>query len=257
MNIDVTTRGTVAGDVKAHARDRIAQLEGHVRDRMLSARVVLAEEPNPRLERPSRAEAELNVNGHMVRGRVADVTMPQAVDQLAAHLQRQLQRYAERRATVHRRAPERSPHEWRHGDRSPPRPSFFPRPPGERSIIRRKTFTLGAINPLEAVGDLEDLDHDFYLFHDTETDADAVVFRRDDDRIGLIRPPATEPTSHGDDGPVEEASRITEPISVDTAVSEMAQLDHRFLFFTNAHTGRGNVIYMRYDGHYGLIEPAD
>ena len=257
MNVDVTTRGKVADEVKAHARDRIAQLEGQVRDRMLSARVVLAEEPNPRLERPSRAEAELNVNGHMVRGRVADVAMPQAVDQLAAHLERQLRHYAERRSTVHRRAPETSRHEWRHGDWSPPRPSFFPRPPGERSIIRRKTFALGAINPLEAVADLEDLDHDFYLFHDTETDADAVVYRRDDDRIGLIRPPATDPTSHDDDGPIEEASRITEPISLDTAVSEMDQLDHRFLFFTNAQTGRGNVIYMRYDGHYGLIEPAD
>lgn len=29
----------------------------------------------------------------------------------------------------------------------------------ERSIVRRKTFALGAIDPLEAVRDLLDLDH--------------------------------------------------------------------------------------------------
>jgi hypothetical protein len=28
------------------------------------------------------------------------------------------------------------------------------------------------------------------------------------------------------------------------------------LFFVNAGTGRGNLIYYRYDGHYGLIAPA-
>jgi Sigma 54 modulation/S30EA ribosomal protein C terminus len=29
-----------------------------------------------------------------------------------------------------------------------------------------------------------------------------------------------------------------------------------FLFFVNAETGRGNLIYHRYDGHYGLIAPV-
>jgi hypothetical protein len=28
-----------------------------------------------------------------------------------------------------------------------------------------------------------------------------------------------------------------------------------FVFFANATTGRGNVVYRRYDGHYGLITP--
>jgi hypothetical protein len=29
------------------------------------------------------------------------------------------------------------------------------------------------------------------------------------------------------------------------------------MFFINAETARGNVIYLRYDGNYGLIEPAE
>ena len=36
----------------------------------------------------------------------------------------------------------------------------------------------------------------------------------------------------------------------------MNAVEHRFVFFENAATGRGSVIYRRYDGLYGLIEPA-
>ena len=36
----------------------------------------------------------------------------------------------------------------------------------------------------------------------------------------------------------------------------MGELNHRFMYFINDAQGRGNVIYLRYDGHYGLIEPA-
>jgi hypothetical protein len=45
-------------------------------------------------------------------------------------------------------------------------------------------------------------------------------------------------------------------IDLRTAVAEMNAVSHRFLFFEDATTGRGSVIYRRYDGHYGLIEPA-
>ena len=29
-----------------------------------------------------------------------------------------------------------------------------------------------------------------------------------------------------------------------------------FVFFVEPESGRGNVVYRRYDGHYGLITPA-
>jgi len=34
-------------------------------------------------------------------------------------------------------------------------------------------------------------------------------------------------------------------------------MDYDFHLFTEGVTGRGNVLYHRYDGHYGLITPAD
>ena len=83
-----------------------------------------------------------------------------------------------------------------------------------------------------------------------------MVYRRDDGRIGLIHPAGVSSGSQTRDGLVRETSRMSEPILLETAISEMSMLSHRFMFFINAQTGRGNVIYMRYDGHYGLIEPA-
>ncbi|MEU8925383.1 sigma 54 modulation/S30EA ribosomal C-terminal domain-containing protein [Kitasatospora sp. NPDC048545] len=40
------------------------------------------------------------------------------------------------------------------------------------------------------------------------------------------------------------------------AVSRLDLTGLPFVFFTDTATGRGNVIYHRYDGHYGLITPA-
>ena len=253
----VTARGKVTDAQKDHARERVGALDRCVSDPVLGARVMLRCERNPRLERPARAEAELNVNGHMLRGRVASATMSQAIDQLGTHLERQLHGFVDRRARLERRAGEPRLGEWHHGASSPLHPSFHPRPVEERSIVRRKTFALGAIDPLQAIGDLLDLDHDFYLFHDAETGADAVVYHRDDGRIGLIYPDATRQRLPAGEGPVWETSRFSEPITLEAAVAEMNALAHRFMFFINAETARGNVIYLRYDGNYGLIEPAE
>lgn len=55
---------------------------------------------------------------------------------------------------------------------------------------------------------------------------------------------------------MREQSRYSEPVALDDAISEMDALNHRFLFFTDRATRRGAVLYLRYDGHYGLIEPA-
>jgi Sigma 54 modulation/S30EA ribosomal protein C terminus len=36
----------------------------------------------------------------------------------------------------------------------------------------------------------------------------------------------------------------------------MDELGHLFLIFVNEQTRRGNIIHLRFDGHYGLIEPV-
>ena len=45
------------------------------------------------------------------------------------------------------------------------------------------------------------------------------------------------------------------PMDTEEALLQMALIDDPFLVFTNARSGRVNVLYRRSDGDYGLIQP--
>ena len=44
--------------------------------------------------------------------------------------------------------------------------------------------------------------------------------------------------------------------TLDEAIDQLVLADLPFVFSVDADTGRGTVLYLRYDGHYGLVEPA-
>jgi hypothetical protein len=44
-------------------------------------------------------------------------------------------------------------------------------------------------------------------------------------------------------------------LELEEAVDRISASGERFVFFENAASGRGNVIYRRYNGHYGLLAP--
>ena len=254
MNVDVTTRGSVAPEMAELARERLAELESAVERPIIGARVVLQEADNPRIAQSARAEGELRLGGPPIRGRVEAETMGQAVNELADRLREQLRRHVDRLVTRQRTPAGVEEGAWRRAAWTPPRPPRSWRPPGERDVVRRKSFALEPMDAIDAAADMSALDHDFYLFHDADTDADTVVYRRDDGRLAVIAPQGAG-APDGDDL-VREASRYSGPLDLADAVGKMDELNHRFLFFTDAATGRGAVLYLRYDGHYGLIEPA-
>jgi len=45
-----------------------------------------------------------------------------------------------------------------------------------------------------------------------------------------------------------------DPITVEEAKEALERLDHEFFIFLNVETGKINVMYVRHDGKYGLIE---
>ncbi|MBM7866730.1 ribosome-associated translation inhibitor RaiA [Heliobacterium gestii] len=63
-------------------------------------------------------------------------------------------------------------------------------------------------------------------------------------------------------GPVASEPRIVrskrfalKPMPVDEAIMQMNLIGHSFFVFSNAETEQVNVVYLRKDGNYGLIEP--
>jgi hypothetical protein len=147
------------------------------------------------------------------------------------------------------------PGEWRHGDRASERPRYFPRPAEDRQLVRHKTFSVDELTPDEAVFDMEQLDYDFHLFCDLASGADSVVERLEDGSYRLTRPAPADV----DPGPFAtsiEVSTVAIPeLRVDQAIERLDAGAEPFVFFVDPTTGRGNVAYRRYDGHYGLITP--
>ncbi len=247
VEVSVTTRGEVPEAAKEYAADKIAQLARLTDKPILFAQVKLTLEPNPSRQRPALAEATLDVNGNQVRAHVAADVFEEAIDLLEGRLRRNITKHAERvdRETV-RHAPEGRP---------PHRPEHLDRPVDEREVVRHKTFALQPMRWDEAAFDLDVLGHDFYLFTELDSGVDCVVCHGESGGTEVM--PGDEATSEAlhlvDDlhvGPVAPVLRLDE-------AEERLDVGHEpFVFFIDADSARGNVVYRRFDGHYGLITPG-
>jgi ribosomal subunit interface protein len=251
--VQVSVRqGHVSPQTQEYAAEKIGHVAAYSHEPVLFAHVVLQRAPDPARQRPAMAEATLDVNGTPVRAHVAAEHMWEAVDLLEERLRRRLVQLEDRVRTRHNWIGLAGDHEWRHGDLPTSRPEYFPRPVEDRTVIRRKTFALEVETPDEAAYDMELVGHDFFLFTDLSTGRDAVIYRRPDGEYGL----------RGAVGVTEQtvAAMVAEgPAPVMSEREAVAHLDvggAPFVFFVDPVSGRGRVLYRRYDGHYGLIIPA-
>jgi ribosome-associated translation inhibitor RaiA len=250
----VHAEGRVSAAELARAHEKVAHVGKFASGRVLFAKVDLVAYNDPARERPSFAKAELDVGGHIVRARAAASNMFDAIDLLEARLRERLERRAHGQEARHLRHRD-DDHAWHHGDAPEQRTQHFPRPVEEREIVRRKSFAAGKQTPRDAALDLEQLDHDFYLFRNIETDEDNVVHRIGDGRYELLAPSAaTSPTA--DDTPIELSPVRPSEMTLDDAVELLDLGDLAFVFFLDPQTRDGSVLYRRYDGHYGLIDAA-
>ena len=84
----------------------------------------------------------------------------------------------------------------------------------------------------------------------THGDRDAVrVFKASHKIIHDADEPETIPEI------IQQKEIILRPITVEEAVMQMELMNKPFLLFNNSSSNELNVIYVRDDGHYGLIEP--
>jgi putative sigma-54 modulation protein len=59
------------------------------------------------------------------------------------------------------------------------------------------------------------------------------------------------------EAPVRIKEFVFKPMSTDEAILQMNMLGHQFFVFLNEKTEKMNVVYLRKDGHYGLIVPKE
>lgn len=250
--LDVVARGPVADSDVEYARSKVAHVTGYSTHPILAARVVLSVAQDPAMERPASAEASLDVNGTQIRAHALASDMPGAVDILEDKLRKNLVQFQDRERTRHRWIGVTSDNEWRHGDLRTARGTYFPRPPQDREVLRRKTFALAPMTPDEAAYEMELLGHDFYLFTDVRSGRDAVVYRDGSGRFAI----RGEAVVEGASAPLVEMVGSAPTLSEQEAITRLDVSGEPFVFYLDPETGRGRVLYIRYDGHYGLITAA-
>ncbi|GAA2899197.1 HPF/RaiA family ribosome-associated protein [Streptosporangium fragile] len=254
-DVQVEAHGAIAAAAADDARRMVAGLTSTAHEPVLHARVKLGASADPAVARPCTAQANIDVNGRIVRAQASAESMHRAVRLLGDRLQIRLRRTARDWESLRGRYSADADHEWRRS--SPPRPPlpYFPRPAGERRIVRHKAYELARATVEEAAFDLEQLDYDFHLFTEALTGQDSVICRSDDGyRLAQLDP---QPHRLGPTSVPLTVSAMPAPVLDAAEAAERLEITGLpFVFFTDAATGRGNVVYHRYDGHYGLITPS-
>ncbi|MFQ6394084.1 sigma 54 modulation/S30EA ribosomal C-terminal domain-containing protein [Nocardia sp. KC 131] len=136
-----------------------------------------------------------------------------------------------------------------------------------RPIARRKLCALLTGTPTEATAVLDAMDYDAYLFTDSDTGEDAIVHWEESLGVRLTRQHAIVAPSVP--APQEEAPLTVNslPLTVDSGPTPILSEDEAaarlcggglpFLFFTDQGTGRGRLLYRRYDGDLTIVVPTD
>ncbi len=256
IDVDVTTQGDLPGAAD-YARDRIGRLGRLAHRPVLHATVKLSQHSDPSIERPVIAQANLDVDGRLVRAQVEGATAREAIDRLDAALRHRLERVASHWEARRGAMPVVAPREWRHDAEPTHRLAYYPRPVDERRVIRRKSFAMQPCTVDDAIAEMELLGYNFHLFSEKGTAASAVLYRSGPTgyRVALVAPASANQLSPFD----QEVTVSTHPtpcLTEEEARERLGLLGLPFLFYIDADHGCASVLYHRYDGHYGLITPA-
>lgn len=131
----------------------------------------------------------------------------------------------------------------------------------ERCIFEVTILSKGTIIRAEECTD------DMYASIDLAVEKLERQIRKHKTRLGKkIRQEAMVPENYDLDEQIEEDDEFQvvktkrfplKPMALEEAILQMNLLGHSFFVFTNAETERVNVVYIRKDGKYGLIEPEE
>ena len=255
MSVQVEVHGRVPGGMRELAAAKVGSALRFAPEPVLWARVTLAVSADPAVARPAVAQATVDLNGRTIRAQAAGETMRAAIEHMAARLRVRLDRLARNWAARRGTLPVSEPGEWRHRSIPAHRPAYFPRPAAARAVIRRPRYAPQPLTPPEAVAELDVLDYDFHLFTERSTGQDSVIYRTPGGyRLAMAHP---KPGRLGPlPGSVTVSPLPAPRLTVQEAAERLDESGQPFTFFIDAATGRGCVLYHRYDGHYGLLVPA-
>lgn len=254
VSIDVVNRSGVPKSAVEYAEERLTHVIDTIPESVVGARVKLTLSPNPRGIVPAHVEATLELDKKgPIRVHAAAPSITEAVDQALSKFSTKLESTRDRfRHNPEWVVPEKN--SWRHANRPSPALPYFDRAFEEREIVRHKTVAPAQMTMEEAAWDADLMAFDFFLFEEISTGHDCLLERTDDSYVihGVGIGGLTVDSAMGD---LLLAENDPPKHRLSNAVEILDGTGIPFHFFINEATGRGNVLYRRLDGHYGLVTP--
>ena len=169
----------VAEPVRRYAERKLARLGRFLDDRS-DALVELSVERHRSRDDSRIVEVTLVIDGRTLRSRAAAVSHQAAIDTVVDKLERQAIDHREKPRVRSRPIEEKQLlRELADGTSEAGRP---PR------IVKTKRFGIEPMFEEDAIAEMAELGHSFFVFVNAETERLAVIYRRDDGDFGLIEP---------------------------------------------------------------------
>ena len=170
-NIEVTDA------LREYATKRLSKLERYIDD-VKVAQVTLSVEGEDH-----KVEVTIPLNGVILRGEETNEDMYTAIDMVEEKLEKQIDTYQTRlyrsyRGAGHKQAVQEEAKRQLAQEEAPEK----------FKIVRTKRFALKPMDEEEAIMQMNLLGHNFFVFHNAETEEVNVVYKRKDGNYGLIEP---------------------------------------------------------------------
>ena len=177
--------------LRDYTQTKLERATHHFAEAVREADVHLSVARNPRVPQQT-AEVTVFANGTVIRAQERSENLYASIDMAAGKLARQLRRWKERH----------SDHHHSHGHSAsltPGTESITDDEPVEGSLlkgrhaelpdpgVRRKYFAMPPMRLEEARHQLDLIDHDFYLFRDSDSGELQVIYRRNHGGYGVIQ----------------------------------------------------------------------
>ena len=179
-NIEITDA------IREYVHQKIEKSVNHFQHITNEVDVHLSVAKNPRINPNQTAEVTIFANGNVIRAEESSENLYASIDLVGNKIARQLRKYKERRQdkkihasnTIEEVIPDSVVTDLI-GDRTPELPE---------EVVRTKYFAMPPMTISQALEQLRLVGHDFYMFHNSETNEINVIYERNHGGYGVLQP---------------------------------------------------------------------
>ncbi|WP_254565280.1 ribosome hibernation-promoting factor, HPF/YfiA family [Oscillatoria sp. HE19RPO] len=181
-NIEITEA------IREYVNQKVEKAVSHFQNLTTEVDVHLSVAKNPRNNSKQTAEVTIFANGTIIRAEESSENLYASIDLVADKIARQLRKYKEKRHAQKVQAPdtlnealleEQPLVEDLIGERTPELPE---------QVVRTKYFAMPPMTVLDALEQLQLVDHDFYMFRNADTGEINVIYERNHGGYGVLQP---------------------------------------------------------------------